>query len=330
MLFHSPRAARIARTGFALALAGAVAFPALPAFAQGTTAATPAPAAAATTDDPVLATVNGQAIRRSDLKVAEEELGPNLPPQLVGPAREDYVLGFLIDLTALAQAAKAQKLDQTPDFAKQMEFVRQRLLMQAVLADATKAALSDEAMKKTYEEALKQQKPEEEVHARHILIRVEDAGNEKASAEAKKKIEDVIARVKKGEDFATVAKQVTEDPSGKQDGGDLGFFTKDQMVPEFANVAFAMKPGEVSEPVKTQFGWHVIKVEEKREKPLPTLDQVKPQIEQYLAQKAQAELVQNLRSAAKIEKTDAAPKTDAPAPGAPAPAAPDAAKPATP
>lgn len=330
MLFHSPRAARIARTGFALALAGAVALPALPAFAQGTTAATPAPAAATATDDPVLATVNGQAIRRSDLKVAEEELGPNLPPQLVGPAREDYVLGFLIDLTALAQAAKAQKLDQTPDFARQMEFVRQRLLMQAVLADATKAAVSDEAMKKTYEEALKQQKPEEEVHARHILIRVEDAGNEKASAEAKKKIEDVIARVKKGEDFATVAKQVTEDPSGKQDGGDLGFFTKDQMVPEFANVAFAMKPGEVSEPVKTQFGWHVIKVEEKREKPLPTLDQVKPQIEQYLAQKAQAELVQNLRSNAKIEKTDAAPKTDAPAPGAPAPAAPDAAKPATP
>ncbi len=178
-------------------------------------------------------------------------------------------------------------------------------------------------MQKTYQEAVKQQKPEEEVHARHILFRA-SPDDKDASAAAEKKAQDVEARLKKGEDFATLAKELTEDPSGKQDGGDLGFFAKEQMVPEFAEVAFGMKPGEVSKPVKTQFGWHVIKVEEKREKPTPTFDEVKPQIEQFLAQKAQAEAVQKTREAAKVEKTDAAPK----APAADAPATPDAAKPA--
>ena len=99
-----------------------------------------------------------------------------------------------------------------------------------------------------------------------------------------------------------VAKEVTEDPSGKANGGDLGYFTKEQMVPEFSDTAFKLEKGQISEPVKTQFGWHVIKVEDKRAKALPTFDQVKPQIEQYVTRKAQAELVTKLRAEAKIEK----------------------------
>ncbi len=311
-------AAGIVRAGLLAALLGTALVPALPAMAQDATAAKTAQG-----DDPVLATVNGAEIRRSDVAAAAEELGPNLPPQLQGPAREEYVLGFLIDLTAMAQAAEADKLDQTPDFKRELDFIRKRVLMQAALEKATKAAMTDAALKQTYEEAVKQQKPEEEVHARHILFRA-DPDNKEASAAAEKKAKDVEARVKKGEDFAKLASELTEDPSGKQDGGDLGFFTKEQMVPEFATAAFAMKPGEVSQPVKTQFGWHVIKLEEKREKPVPTFDEVKPQIEQFLAQKAQAETVQKIREAAKVVKTDAAPKV----PAADAPAAPDAAKPA--
>lgn len=324
VLQASSRPAGLLRAGLTAALLGAASLAALPALAQ-----TPAPAAApaastpAQPDDTVLATVNGKPITRGDVNAATEELAQNLPPQLQGPARDEYVLGFLIDLTAMAQAAEADKLDQTPAFKQQLDFIRKRVLMQAALEKATKAALTDDAMKKTYEEAVKQQKPEEEVHARHILFRAPPDDKE-ASAAAEKKAQDVEARLKKGEDFATLAKELTEDPSGKQDGGDLGFFSKEQMVPEFAEVAFGMKPGEVSKPVKTQFGWHVIKVEEKREKPTPTFDEVKPQIEQFLAQKAQAEAVQKTREAAKVEKTDAAPK----APAADAPAAPDAAKPA--
>ncbi|MBS7545387.1 peptidylprolyl isomerase [Ancylobacter oerskovii] len=313
----------------ALILGAALVLPVASAQAQ-TAPATPAPAQAAPAqaDDTVLATVNGTPITRADVNAAAAELGPNLPPQIQGPARDEYVLGFLIDLTAMAQAAEVQKLDQTADFKRQLDFIKKRVLMQAALEQAAKAAVTDEALKKTYEEALKQQKPEEEVHARHILFRA-DPNDKAASEAAEKKAKDVEARLKKGEDFAKLAGELTEDPSGKQDGGDLGFFTKDQMVPEFAEKAFAMKPGDVSEPVKTQFGWHVIKVEEKRQKPLPTFDEVKPQIEQYLVQKAQADTVQKTRDAAKVEKTAAAPKPSdlvAPPAGTPAPA--DAPKPA--
>ncbi|MBB3772261.1 peptidyl-prolyl cis-trans isomerase C [Angulomicrobium tetraedrale] len=318
------RRAGLVRAGLVAALMGV----AMPAFAQTAPATTAAPAAAAPAaapvaqaDDTVLATVNGAPITRGDVKAATEELAQNLPQQIQGAARDEYVLGFLIDLTAMAQAAEAQKLDQTPDFQQQMAFIRKRLLMQAALEQATKAAMTDEALKKTYEEAIKQQQPEEEVHARHILF-LTDPAKKESDAEAKKKADEVEARLKKGEDFAKLASELTEDPSGKKDGGDLGFFAKDQMVPEFADVAFAMKPGEISKPVKTQFGWHVIKVEEKRQKPVPTFDEVKPQIQQFLAQKAQAEAVQKFREGAKVEKTAAAPSpadlTTQPAGAAPA------------
>jgi peptidyl-prolyl cis-trans isomerase C len=160
---------------------------------------------------------------------------------------------------------------------------------------------------------------EMEVHARHILIRAAP-GDEKASKEAEDKIKAVIVRLKKGEDFEKVAKEVTEDPSGKANGGDLGYFSKEQMVPEFSDTAFKLEKGQISEPVKTQFGWHVIKVEDKRVKPVPKFEEVKPQIEQYVTRKTQAELVTKLRAEAKIEKMY---KTEPPAAPPAAPAVPD-------
>ena len=144
---------------------------------------------------------------------------------------------------------------------------------------------------KVYDEAIKQVKNEEEVHARHILVPTED--------EAKA----ILAQLKGGADFATLAKEKSKDP-GAAEGGDLGYFTKDQMVPEFAEVAFKLDKGQLSDPVKTQFGWHIIKVEDKRIKPTPTFDQVKGQIENYVAHRAQAQLVENLRSAANVERLD--------------------------
>jgi peptidyl-prolyl cis-trans isomerase C len=141
------------------------------------------------------------------------------------------------------------------------------------------------------------------VHARHILFRA-PAGDEKASKEAEDKIKAVIVRLKKGEDFAKVASEVTEDPSGKANGGDLGYFAKGQMVPEFSDTAFKLDKGQISEPVKTQFGWHVLKVEDKRTKPAPAFEEVKPQIEQFVVRKAQADVVTKLRADAKIERLD--------------------------
>jgi len=249
--------------------------------------------------DPVLAKVNGTEIHQSDLAVAEEEAG-QIPP-MSPDAKKDYLVQFATDMILLSQAAEAKKIGDSPDFKRRMEFARKKLLMSDLLADVGKAAVTDAAMHKVYNEAVKEMGQEKEVHARHILIRAK-AGDEKASAEAKAKIEAIIARLKKGEDFATVAKETTEDPSGKQNGGDLGYFTKDQMVPEFSKVAFDLKKGEISGPVKTEFGWHVIKVEDSRTKPPPKFDEVKVQIQNYIARKAQADLVTKLRAEAKIEK----------------------------
>jgi peptidyl-prolyl cis-trans isomerase C len=251
--------------------------------------------------NPVLAKVNGSEIHKSDVALAEEELGPSLA-QMDAATKDENVLAFLIDMKIVSKAAEDKKVQDSDDFKRRMAFTRSRLLMDNLLASEGKAATTDDAMKKVYEEASKQITGEQEVHARHILVETEDQA---------KAVEDEL---KKGADFAELAKKKSKDP-GASDGGDLGFFTKDQMVPEFSAVAFALEPGKVSDPVKTQFGWHVIKVEEKRNRKAPDFDQVKGQIETYVTRKAQADYVAKLREAAKIERLDkpeeTAAKTDA-------------------
>jgi peptidyl-prolyl cis-trans isomerase C len=257
--------------------------------------------------DPLVATVNGTEIHQSDLAVAEEEAG-QLPP-MSPDAKKDYLVQFMADMILVSKAAEAKKMGDTPEFKKKIAFTRDKLLMEQLLVFTGKDALTDDAMHKVYDEAVKQMGQEQEVHARHILIRAA-AGDDKASKEAEDKIKAVIVRLKKGEDFSKVASEITEDPSGKANGGDLNYFSKEQMVPEFSDTAFKLDKGQISEPVKTQFGWHVIKVEDKRVKPVPKFEEVKPQIEQYVTRKAQADLVTSLRASAKIEKMY---KTEAPA-----------------
>jgi peptidyl-prolyl cis-trans isomerase C len=251
--------------------------------------------------NPVLAKVNGAEIRASDVALAEEELGPSLA-QMDPAAKKENVLSFLIDMKIVSKEAEDKKIADRDDFKTRLAFARNRLLMDNLLAVEGKAATTDENMKKVYEDAAKQISGEQEVHARHILVETEDQA---------KKIADEL---KKGADFAELAKKESKDP-GASDGGDLGFFTKDQMVPEFSTVAFALEPGKISDPVKTQFGWHVIKVEEKRTRKAPDFEQVKPQIETYVVRKAQADYVAKLRTAAKVERMDkpddAAAKPDA-------------------
>src|SRR6201996_1565865 len=261
-------------------------------------------------DDPVLAKVNGSEIHQSDMALAEEELGPSLDK--MDPAtKQENLLAFLIDMKIVSKAAEDKKVENNEEFKKRLAFARNRLLMDSLLASEGKAATTDEAMKKVYDDAAKQITGEQEVHARHILVETED--------QAKKVADDL----KKGADFAELAKKESKDP-GASDGGDLGFFTKDQMVPEFSAVAFALEPGKISDPVKSQFGWHIIKVEEKRNRKPPDFDQVKSQIETYVTRKAQADYVSSLPSSAKIERFDRA--ANAPAAGGAATPAPDAAK----
>ena len=273
-------------------------------------------------DDPLIAKVNGVEVHQSDLAIAEEEAG-QIPPMSPDQKR-DYLVQFMADLILVSKDAEAKKVGDTNDFKHKMEFERRKLLMSNLLQNVGKTALTDEAMHKVYDDAIKDMGKQEEVHARHILIRA-NAGDDKANKDAEDKIKAVIARLNKGEDFAKVAGEVTEDPSGKANGGDLGYFTKEQMVPDFAEVAFKLDKGQISGPVKTQFGWHVIKVEDKRIKPPPSFDEVKQQIEQFVVRKAQADLVTKLRSDGKIEKfykTAEEPKADAPKADAPKGAAP--------
>jgi len=284
---------------------------ALAAFALVCAAAAPALA-----DDPVLAKVNGTEIHQSDLDVAEAEAG-QLPP-MSPDAKKDYLVQFMADMILVSKAAQDKKMGDTPEFKAKLDFARKKLLMEAILKQAGKDAMTDAAMHQVYNDAVKTMSDEQEVHARHILIRAA-AGDDKANKEAEDKIKAIIARLKKGEDFAKVASETTEDPSGKTTGGDLGYFTKEQMVPEFADVAFKLDKGQISEPVHTQFGWHVIKVEDKRKKPAPSFDEVKPQIEQYVTRKAQADLVTKLRADAKIEKNYTVAPPAAPAAPAEAP-----------
>ena len=249
-----------------------------------------APIALAEDSDPVLARANGVDIRQSDIALAEEDIGSAMP-QMGPEQKRDYLITYLSDVIILAQAADQHQLANRGDVKQRIEFERHKALMEALLQDAGKAAMSDDAMHKVYNEAIKQTPNEQEVRARHILVATE--------GEAK----DIEAQLKSGADFAKLAKEKSKDP-GAAEGGDLGYFTKDQMVPEFAEAAFKLDKGQVSDPVKTQFGWHIIRVEDKRTKPTPTYDEVKGQLQNYVARRAQAELVDNLRKSATIERLD--------------------------
>ncbi|HZO45443.1 MAG TPA: peptidylprolyl isomerase [Xanthobacteraceae bacterium] len=252
--------------------------------------------------DPVVARVNGMDIRESDLAMAEEDLGPELQ-QLPPEHRREQIISYVADVMLAAQAAEARKLQDSDDFKKRDAFFRRKLLMGLMLQDHARSLVTDEALRKIYDEQIKPMGAAEEVRARHILFRA-DPKDEKAQAEALARAQAAAERIKKGEDFAGLASELTEDPSGKENGGDLDYFTKDQMVPEFANIAFQMQPGQVSNPVRTPFGWHIIKLEDRRNRPVPEFDKVRQQIETFLVRRGQTELITQLREKAKIDRLD--------------------------
>jgi peptidyl-prolyl cis-trans isomerase C len=285
--------------------------------AASTPAAIPvsAVAAAPKSEGPVVARINGIEIREGDLKMAEDDIGQQMA-QVPPESKRDYLITYVGDMLLLTQAADAKKIADSPEFQQQLEYTRKKLLMAKLLDAEAKAASTETAMRKVYDDATKQMKPEEEVHARHILVESED--------EAKA----VRDELQKGADFAELAKAKSKDPGAAAEGGDLGFFTKDQMVPEFADAAFKLEKGQLSEPVKSPFGWHIIRVEEKRTRPLPDYEQVKPQLESFVARKAQADYLTKLRDSAKLERLDK--PADAPAAATPSTPAPSAGTPTAP
>jgi len=245
-----------------------------------------APALAADQKNSVVAVVNGTEVHMSQLA----EFARQLPPQMGQPSYE-ALLEIVINNQLVYEQAKKEKLDNDPDVKAAMKQAEISIMRQVWINKKMRSAVSEDAVKARYNQAAKDFVPAEEVRARHILVDTEEAARS------------VIAELNKGADFGELAKTRSKDPSAAQSGGDIGYFTQKDMVPEFANAAFAMRPGEISKtPVKTQFGYHVIKVEDKRMAALPPYDQAKPIISQQLAEGVAQQSVSELRDKAKIKR----------------------------
>jgi peptidyl-prolyl cis-trans isomerase C len=281
---------------------------AFPAVAQQKSPPKAAAAASAAGEDPVVARVNGQVLHRSDLELALR----GAPAQIQqAPLDKIYpqLLNSMVNAELLAQAGRKARIDQNQQIKQQLAAADNEIIADAYVASLARSQITEAKLRQAYDQYAKQAPQTEEVHARHILVATEQ--------EAK----DIIDQLKKGADFATLAKDKTTDPSGKTNGGDLGYFTKQDMVPEFANAAFALKPGEFTQaPVHTQFGWHVIKLEDRRPGKAGTYEQVAPEIAQQMTQQIVAAKLQELRGQGKIELFD--PNGKALASNAPAPQAP--------
>jgi peptidyl-prolyl cis-trans isomerase C len=247
-------------------------------------------------EEKVVATVNGLPISDSDLAIADSEIGGDMG-SMTPIQKKMSLLEFLIDNQLFAEAADGEKLSQGPAFETRLKYLKRRALRELYFEKVIKASVSDDDARKLYEDQVKQFKPEEEVSARHILVDSED------------KAKELKAKITAGGDFVALAKENSKDPGSKEDGGNLGYFGHGQMVPQFEEVVFKLAKGDVSDPVKTQFGWHLIKIEDKRIKPPPAFDVVKDRIVQsQLLQKAQQSAVA-LRAKSKIEFVDPEIKT---------------------
>jgi peptidyl-prolyl cis-trans isomerase C len=283
--------------------------------------------------DPV-AIVNGEKISKAQLEEAFNNAvkmsgmdASKLTPdqQLAGYHKllDDLITDKLLKAQAKDIKAQLQQAGQTE--AKLRELIKnglaERKWIESQVADQTK--VDDADVEKFYKENIKEFEQPEQVRASHILFMVPEGAPDSEVQKKKAQAEAAYERAKKGEDFTTLAKELTEEPNGKERGGDLDFFSKEQMVPEFGGKAFSMKVGEISEPVKTQFGFHVIKVTDKKAAGTVPFDQVKPQLTNYLkSQQQQAavrQVIDKLRSEAKIQNN--LPEVKPAAPLAPAPAA---------
>jgi peptidyl-prolyl cis-trans isomerase C len=256
-------------------------------------AASPTPGGSAVSilppGNPIVARVDGVELHLSDVESAQQTLPPQaqkLPLEQIYP----MLLDRLVDGALITEAGRKEHLDQDPDVQSRLKRYEDRLIQEAYLNRAIKPAETEDSLKTRYQKLLKEKPAQEEVHARHILV----ASDEEAKS--------VIAQLDKGADFTALAKKYSTDPNAEE-GGDLGYFGHDDMVKEFADAAFALPVGQYTKtPIKTEFGWHVIKVEDRRTGKPPSFEEAQDQLRQDLARDIIEAKLQELRGAAKIEE----------------------------
>ncbi len=241
-------------------------------------------------DDVVVAVVNGQKVMRSEVEMMAASLPPQyrqMPLQLIFPALLDQVINTKI----LASEGRKQNLQNDPEVKRRMAMIEDRLIQDAYEQKEIGKKITPAALRARYDQQIASLPPEEEVNARHILVKTED--------EAKA----IIAELKKGGDFAKIAKEKSTDTGSGSQGGELGWFKKGDMVSEFADAAFALKKGEVSTaPVKTQFGFHVIKLEDRRPAKPPTFEDMEEDLRVQMEREIGAAMIDEMRGKAKIER----------------------------
>jgi peptidyl-prolyl cis-trans isomerase C len=240
-------------------------------------------------EDPVVLRVDGTEFHRSDLEAARAAL-PEQYREMPLELLYDPLIDQLVNGKLLLDKAKEAGVEDTPGFQERLAQVRDQLARQAYLEAEVDAAITEDELDKAYVAYLAANPPEEEVRASHILVATED--------EAKA----VIARLEAGEDFAALARTTSTDPSAAQNGGDLGFFRRADMVPEFSEAAFALRPGATSTPVRTAFGWHVIRLAERRTTEPPARGEVDQALRAQIANEVIARLIRDLRAHAVIER----------------------------
>jgi len=260
-----------------------------PALAQTAPAA---PANAGAMPDPATVTVarvGDDTISLADLIAMREDLPPQyrqVPLQMIYPA----LLERAIDGRLIANAARKANLSERGDVKQRIRRAEDQVLSQVYLSESIAAQVTEEALKQRYEKASADATGREEAHARHILVDTEEAAKA------------VIADLDKGADFAALAKERSTDP-GASEGGDLGWFTAEQMVPEFSEAAFALQPGTYTkEPVKSQFGWHVILLEDKRTAAAPTFEEMKDKLASDMTRELITAKLQELRTGVEVER----------------------------
>lgn len=239
-----------------------------------------------------VAKVDGTTITEGDLELAEAEIGANLG-NLPEATRRRVLVEYLVENQLFADAALKENLANGPEFDRRLEYWRLRALREAYFDNKVKSRVGEEAARQLYNDRVKMIPKEEEVQARHILVPSEETANE------------LYKKLTDGADFEALAKEHSGDAGSKEKGGMLGYFGKGQMVPEFEKAAFALKKDEISKPVKSQFGWHIIKLEDRRQKPPPSFDEVKDRIVGNLVHQRAQQVANDLRKEANIEYLDA-------------------------
>ena len=245
---------------------------------------------AAIKDDKTIAIVNGHEIKVSEVQMATDDIIgqlPDLPPKL----RYPFVVEYLVERHLLAQLAVKEGVADTEEYKRRLALYQAKALRDAYFFQKIRPQVTEEQIKAAYDAEAAKVAQTERIRARHILV-----GSEK---EAK----DILDRLAKNEKFEDLAKKYSLDGS-KDYGGDLGYFTAPEMVPEFSKAAFALKAGETSQPVKTDFGWHIIRLEDRKMGAAQPFDQVKAAIRNVLLRKKVQETMDGLRATAKIEIVD--------------------------